>query len=371
MLRLLLLALWLLWPVNTRVPNPLTNTSTAETKALSQVLPSTAQQPGSTSSFSARPFPHQRFAASNDRGITEVQCVRLNAQWSVCKHIIPDLFFALVKDRRIVGTWPGAIIAGGGSRYEAVIADLDGDHKTELIVADCTGINTAGHVLWQLSIFPNFEERGFSKPLQFTTEQYAAAGTFLQTPGDPLCNLLITEWQMRVFEPRSEAFKAYDYIGRWYHYKEGALEPIVGRQFRVRRWSDDWYRVPLRRQTPYDWLAHPASKTFTAEPLTRTDIVAEVSGEIVRVAKVATEHGSERLDISLHLQNGTTREYHLYGDDLTDEPDQFCHIGEARTGILFPQDYEPADLKAWLIGKQVRMVDYKSPFNAVRRILWV
>jgi hypothetical protein len=372
MLRPLLLALWLLWPVSTRVPSPRISPTTAEPKAIAQALPSAAQQPGSTSSFSAQPFPHQRFAASNDREITEVQCVRLNAQWSVCKHLFPDLFFALVKDRRIVGTWPGAIIAGGGSRYEAVIADLDGDHKDELIVADCTGINTAGHVLWQLSIFPNYEERGFTKPLQFTTEQYAAAGTFLQTPGDPLCNLLITEWQMRVFEPRSEAFKAYDYIGRWYHYKDGFLEPIAGRSFRVRRWSDDWYRVPLRRQTPYDWLSHSTAKTFTEEPLTRTDIVAEVRGEIVHVLKTKNpETDAEPLDISLRLPSGATRNYHLYGDDLTDEPDQFCHLGDARTGILFPKDYEPADLKAWLVGQQVRMVDYKSPYTAVRRILWV
>jgi hypothetical protein len=293
-------------------------------------------------------------------------------QWSVCKHLFPDLFFALVKDRRILGTWPGAIIAGGGSRFEAVLADLDGDHQAELIVADCTGINTAGHELWQLSIFPDFTARRFTKPLQFTTEQYAAAGTFLQTPGDPLCTLLITEWQMRVFEPRPDAFKAYDYIGRWYHYQEGALEPMVGRPLRVRRFSDDWYRVPLRRQTPYDWLAHPAAKTFAEEPLARTQIVAEVRGEIVQVGKTKNpDTDVERLDISLRLPSGAIRDYHLYGDDLTDEPDQFCHIGDARTGILFPKNYEPADLQKWLVGKHVRMVDYQSPYEAVRRILWV
>ena len=371
MLRPLLIALWLLWPISTHVPTPRTSTKTAETKVIAQAQPSAAHEPGRTASFSARPFPYRRIPVPDQRSYLDVYCVRINEQWSVCKHISPDLNFALVKAQRIIGTWPTDIGVAGGSRFEIVTADLDGDHQDELIVADCMGINTASHELWQLSIFPNFEERGFTKPLQFITEQYAAAGTFLQTPGDPLCNLLITEWQMRVFEPRSEAFKAYDYIGRWYHYKDSLLEPIAGRSFRVRRWSDDWYRVPLRRQTPYDWLSHPASKTFTEEPLTRTDIVAEVHGEIVQVAKVATEYGGERLDISLRLPSGETRNYHLYGDDLTDEPDQFCHIGDARTGILFPQDYEPADLKTWLIGKQVRMMDYKSLYNAVRRILWV
>lgn len=374
MLRYFLPPLLLVWclPTSTFAQSPPTAPPSAFTKPSVQAQKRGAQPPGSRSSFSAGPFPYQRFAASNDRGFAEIQCVRLNTQWSVCKHISPDLFFALVKDRRILGTWPGAIMAGGGSRFEAVIADLDGDHKEELIVADSTGINTAGHALWQLSIFPNYQERGFTKPLQFTTEQYAAAGTFMQTPGDPRCNLLITEWQLHVFEPRSEAFKAYDYIGRWYHYKDGFLEPLAGRPIRVRRWSDTWYRVPRSRQTPYDWLSHPTAKTFTEEPLTRTALVAEVRGEIVNVVKTKNPAmDTERLDISLRLLTGETRVYYWYDDDLTDQPNEVCHLGDARTGILFPMDYEPADLKAWLVGKQVRLVDYKSRYKSVRRILWV
>ena len=119
-------------------------------------------------------------------------------------------------------------------------------------------------------------------------------------------------------------------------------------------------------------VSHPASKTFTEEPLTRTDIVGEVRGEIVQVSKTKNpDTDAERLDISLRMPSGETRDYHLYGDDLTDKPDQFGHIGDARTSILFPKDYAPADLQTWLVGKQVRMVDYKSPYTAVRRILWV
>ena len=322
---------------------------------------------GNKSSFVARPFLYHRVAVPEQKSYRDIYCVQVNAHWSVCKHISPDLDFALLKDQRIIGTWPTEIGVPGGSRFEVVTTDLDGDHKDDLIVADCVGINTGVEIFWRLSIFPNYQER----PLQFITEQYAAQGTFLQTPGDPLCNLLITEWQYGVYEPHSKDFKAWDYIGRWYHYKAGLLEPVVGRPFRVRRWSDAWYRVPLHRQTPYDWLTHPTAKTFPSEPLTRAEIVAEVRGEIIQVAKIETESGNQRLDISLHLPTGETRAYHLYGDDLTDQLDQFCHLGDARTGILLPKDYEPADLQAWLVGKQVRMVDYQSRYQAVRRILWV
>lgn len=176
---------------------------------------------------------------------------------------------------------------------------------------------------------------------------------------------------MYIFEPRPPDLRDWDYIGRWYHYKEGALEPIVGREFRVRRWTDAWYRVPRLRQNPYDWLKHSSAKVYDAEPLTRTKIVAEVRAEIVKVAKVIDEHESARLDITLRLSTGETRAYQWYGVDLTEESNQISHLGDARTGILLPNDYEPADLNGWLVGKQVRIADYKSRYEAVRRILWM
>lgn len=176
---------------------------------------------------------------------------------------------------------------------------------------------------------------------------------------------------MRVFEPPPSFHKAYDYIGRWYHYKGGALEPIAGREFCVRRWSDAWYRVPTARRTPYDWLRHPSAKVYDAEPLTRTEIVSEVSGAIVKVAKVIDEHENARLDITLRLPTAEMRVYQWYGTDLTDEPDQISDLGDACTGILLPNNYEPADLNAWLVGKQVRIADYKSRYDTVRRLLWV
>ena len=321
--------------------------------------------------FTARPFPYRRFQITNDRSFPEVMCVRIASSWKVCKHNYPDPFFVLVKDGRSVGSWPAEIMVGGGSTFEAVTADLDGDHKDELIVADCLGMNTGVEVFWRLAIFPNYQARGFTPPLQFISEQYAAAGTFLQTAGDPLCNLFVTEWQYGVFEPHPKDLKDWDYIGRWYRYQAGLLEPIAGRPFWVRRWSQAWYRVPLSRQTPYAWLTHRAAKTFAEEPLTRWDIKAEVRGELVNVIKSKNPStDAERLEISLRLSTGETRSYYLYGDDLTDQPDQFGHIGDARTGILFPKDYAPADLKAWLVGKQVRMADYQSLHSAVRRVLW-
>lgn len=193
MLRFLLLTLLLIYYLSagTFVRHPATLSATSK-PSVQEARQRTASA-GTLRPFSARPFPYRRVAVPDPHTFTEVQCINLNSHWSICKHRSPDLFFALIKDKRIVGTWSAEIMVGGGSRFEAVMVDLDGDHKDELVVANCTGINTAGHALWRLSIFPNFAERGFTKPLQFITEQYAAQGTFLQTPGDPLCNLLITE----------------------------------------------------------------------------------------------------------------------------------------------------------------------------------
>lgn len=83
------------------------------------------------------------------------------------------------------------------------------------------------------------------------------------------------------------------------------------------------------------------------------------------------EHESTRLEITLRLSTGETRVYQWYGVDLTEESNQISHLGDERTGILLPNDYAPADLNAWLIGKQVRIADYKSRYDAVRRVLWV
>jgi hypothetical protein len=329
---------------------------------------------GNTPTFSARPFPYQRVAMHPKQSYQDKYCVMMNTQWTVCHHVPLDsdeVYFALMKEGRLVGTWPSQMGVEGGARFEVVTADLDGDHHAELIVAHCLGSNTASHEIWRLAIIPNFATRGFTKPLQFNTEQYAAAGTFLQTPGDPLCNLLIAEWQLYVFEPQPPHHKDFDFIGRWYHYKEGMLEPIVGRVFRVRRWADAWYRVPVARQNPYDWLRHPSAKIYDAEPLTRTEIVSKVRGEVVKAARGIDEYDNRRLDISLRLPTGETRDYHLYSDDLVSEPDQISHLGDARTGTLLPNDYKPPDLNVWLVGKQVRIVDYKSRYDAVRRILWV
>jgi hypothetical protein len=49
----------------------------------------------------------------------------------------------------------------------------------------------------------------------------------------------------------------------------------------------------------------------------------------------------------------------------------FNSLGDGRSRIAYSKDYEPADIKAWLVGRGARVSIYKGDFDILSRIGWI
>lgn len=330
-----------------------------------------------------RPFRLSRYLAPTEPSTTpfeRVHCIEIGNGLRVCKHIShADTFFAFERNGAVLGRWPASTYNGGTSWFEVLKGDVDGDRDDEIIVTNCSGVtNGIGFQYWTISILPNPVKHGFKQPLEFNVEEYGAEGTFVKHPGDSYCNILATEWQWGAIREQKRKTGGLYFVGRWFRYKAGRLEPIAERPVLARRYLYGFENERLRTledsKKPLTWLKSRLTKATGVEPLKLHKEVSSTHGQVLDVAQVREEpegYARIRLRVRFRSDSGQRFVYGYSDEESEKETDTFYRLGNTRSGILYPKAYEPADIDRWLTGKRVRIATYKDDYGALRRVIWV
>ncbi len=305
-------------------------------------------------------------------------CAEIGNGLRVCKHISDaEIFFAIEKNGRVLGKWPASTYNGGTSMFEVLRGDIDRDKDDEIIVADCSGVtNGIGFQYWTISILPDPEIHGYKQPLEFSVEEYGAEGTFVKHPGDSYCNILATEWQWDAIREEKRKRGGLYFVGRWFRYRGGMLEPIAERPILARRYLYGFEKERLSTyedsKKPLTWLKNRLTKATTIDPIKLLKGVSSFYGQVIDVLheREGTE-GYASIELRIKLAGGQVVNYAYSDEGAEEETDTFYRLGDFQSGIIYPKAYEPASIKHWLIGKSTHITTYKDDYNVLRRIIWI
>ena len=156
-----------------------------------------------------RPFPLLRYRAPDSPYILLPQRSHRAAagkKLRICKAISgAETSFVFELNGTDIGKWPASTYNGGDSTFELLGGDLDGDGNDQIVIADLAKIsNGMGVHTWTISIFPNLQNFGFQRPLEFSVAEFGARGTFVKHPGKRRCQILVTDGNTWT-TPRAEA----------------------------------------------------------------------------------------------------------------------------------------------------------------------
>jgi len=314
------------------------------------------------------PAPQPATIAGYDRG----HCVALPHQVRICKMLSEsDDTFLVERDGKRVGSWPGGSYLGETSDFEVLLGDLDGDKRSELIVAnrDSTSVGI-GVSYWTIAIFPETEFSQFQPPLAFSVQEYGTSGTFVSTGGQ--VNILATRWES-ITDPKGRRGAGLYLVGEWWRYKSGELLPMLNRSAIVRRYlfsfeRERWHTIDSDLK-PYSWLAH-----FNAEPF-RGDLLGPGSGSKrgVLEASLVLEQGSDRRVMIVFIVDNEKPIVFNYPDEgVEDKENELRFLGDAASGRLYPRNYLPSRPEAWLNGKRATLLTYGQNAGPESfQVLWI
>src|SRR5215813_1350987 len=262
----------------------------------------------------------------------------------------------LEKNGSMVGKFETTTYNGGASRFEVLRGDLDGDGKAELIIANRDGVsNGIGFDYWTISIMPDPLKYGFSRPLEFSVEEYGSEGIFVKPSGDNHRNILATEWQLNAIREKNRGDGMY-FVGRWFRYKSGSLEPIPGKPILVRRYLFGFEKERLKTfddtQKPMTWLSHRLTKFLLVDPMMKFKEISSLRGSVQVITSTAKSQYTESYrdrpaQILVRLDNGKSALYHYSDDELKTMDASYFRIGNAQSGMLYPKYYVPAQGNQW------------------------
>lgn len=304
-------------------------------------------------------------------------CAQAGKNLRICKAISgADVAFVFELNSTQIGKWPTSTSTGGGSRFEVLKGDLDGDQIDEIIVANLIGISSMGIHWWTISIFPNPQVFGFQPPLEFSVEEFGARGTFVRHPGDRRCQILVTEWQDLDHPKRGNGMYI---IGRWYHYNKGKLIPLKERPTIVRRYLFKFAEHVGRTQddpaVPLRWFKNAQTETINFDPSTSGKETSTFKGVIKNVIMPGSQDGDRELKIEVNLASGASRVYIQSVRSFEDTDGYFFRFGSGKSEKIYPKDYYPVDLSNWLLGKRVDVTAYELSFLGsrlgTRQIIWL
>jgi len=233
--------------------------------------------------------------------------------------------------------WDAAALTPEVEDFHVLSADLDGDGRAELLVAN-RAAEAEGVRLWELAIVDGASE-GVTHALVHDWGPDAL---------DEKGRLLLTEWDWR------DRGVGLVFVGREYTYREGRLWPTRAEVLK-RKLDTDFAAARAAIAglllTPRQFLAHKAT-TRATDPVARATAKATVLGL-----------SREEPFLGLHLEraDGTV-------ETLSELPDArpLLRLGDGRTSRLFPMGYAPAAAEDWLVGRAVRVaLDGASPAGPV------
>jgi hypothetical protein len=336
-------------------------------------------QNGSRIVESTRPFPLARFIAPGipyTYAEESSHCAQAGKNLRICKSIsATGIVFVFEVNGTRIGEWPTSSYAG--SRFEILKGDLDGDRIDEIIVANLVGISCGmGIHNWKISIFPNPHILGFQPPLEFSVEDFGARGSFVRHAGDRRCQILVTEWQYLDHPERGNGMYI---IGRWYNYRKGALMPVKHRPAVVRRllygFAEHAASTKEDPRIPLSWFNNSQTETISIDPATLGKQSSNATGIIKRIIPSGDEDAYSGLKIEVVLDSGQSRVYIHSARSFEDSDEYFFRFGAADSGKIYPDNYNPASLNNWLIGRKVKISAYElSTLGSrlgTRQIIWL
>jgi hypothetical protein len=338
-------------------------------------------QNGSHLVESDKPFPLARYRTP-DRpyGYTgqPLQCSQVGSL-RVCKTVSDagGVDFVFDVNASQIGKWPTSTYTGGGSRFEVLKGDLDGDGRDELIVANLhTVSNGMGIHTWTISVFPDPTVFGFQPPLEFSVEEFGARGTFVKHSRDKRCQILVTEWQYLDHPKRGNGMYI---IGRWYYYRKGSLIPAGNRPPVVRRYlygfAEHVGRTLDDPEVPLRWFKHRQTETLNVDPAALGKKIASANGVIKKIIPSGSEEGYAGLKTEVTLDSGQNRVYQHSTRSFEDTDEYFFRFGSAKFEMIYPKDYKPASLNDWLLERNVQITAYELSVLGhrlgTRQIIWL
>ncbi|ELS32357.1 MULTISPECIES: hypothetical protein [Pseudanabaena] len=338
-----------------------------------------------TSNIRTANVPNQQIAATPSVAISPSQKTDTVEKCSEAKAVMPSQKFKLRKchsldwrenkfileqDNKEIGNWKAKF----SLRFDAFEADLDGDGRQELIIAEHNATsNGLGVAYWTIYIFPD-PSYPLPKPMQFETQEYGKLGTFV--PDGDRFEVWTTEWKW--------IGETTGIIGQQWRYRNGELIPTDHPV--LRRWLSFNFAAE-RSQThhdprvPYLWLANPKAQAYEENPLLQPyEITSIEDGTIQNVRNIRDVsdvnnncHEKSNHDckivVDFNPDLGDPQSY-IYDRKSNSNSLSISYFGDWSSRRIYPVSYLPSDPQKWLKDKRGKIITYADKYSTLR-ILWL
>lgn len=223
---------------------------------------------------------------------------------------------------------------------------------------------------YSIYIFPDFETKGWQPPLEFSTEEFGARGTFVFEPKTNETLILITDFNG--LENVSPEKPGTYFVGRFFRYSGGKLKPALDKPVYARRYLRSFEKQRFAAETdprrPWLWLDSPQTlklkndPEFILKPLTSERGTIERVETIIRRGDDAENPQEYKLtQLIVKIDSGATRIVGLWGanagdgEERDDEKGKILPetFGVAPANVSLPEGISPLDVWENLQGKKV------------------
>ena len=247
------------------------------------------------------------------------------------------------------GTYPQARMTRGGDTWEASYGPVNHDMRlldvdgTRLVATWWAITNGIGVPLWELRILP---ATGGPPVVTFEVQEFDPdGGSFATHAGRTV--LWTTEWWNGP-DPTGRRRPGTYLVGRPFTLDAHGIVPATDLPIRARRLRTYFQNEP---GGPVRWLADRRAVTWRTDPLLR-GTAATTRGTVTEAAFTLDDSGPPVFTVTLHTDAGTAQT--LVSSVEWTDMSSFSHLGDGPSGRLFPENYRPADVSAWLVGRRVR-----------------
>ncbi len=301
-------------------------------------------------------------------GCINASCLQIKEDLRICKCLkdkkAAEGAFILYQGQIQKIQWRTACNYGETSDFEILECDMDGNGKKEIIVANFNGqSNGMGVTYWTLSII---DPQNYRRPLFFDVEDYGD-GSIYWDEKEKRCNVLATSWEWLKDPKLGEGLY---FIGRFFRYKSGILEPLADSKIRARRYLFSFQNErgntfskneDMDTGAPLQWLTNSKTETRRLDPALDKFKGGPTTEGIIK--EVILDRDGKNQKISVLLNKEKMINYIYPGIDESNLKDIIDRFVDYKSGMSYPNVYIPVDPKQWLVGKRV---DIFSRYDATR-----
>ena len=306
-------------------------------------------------------------------------CVGLPGKFRICKVFDETEWksdFIIQKGKEILYKFDAPSYAGiKGDDFWAYHGDLDKDDSAEIIIAALENItNGLGVKTYNIYVFHNPAKFGFQKPFTFPIEEFGEKGNFIFNPQTKETQILVTYWSWFDSLDKNRGQGTY-LVGKWFRYRNGLLEPIVGKPTLARRllysFGDEIGRTQNNPYAPYLWLKSKNTHKFFAEPKDAAKLIGEQFGVIRTYQQEESKY--ERF-LSIKFDSGETVEadlnYSVYGNKQNNRI-PVTDLGLWKNKFVFPFRFNPYIILGNVEGRKVKLETHQDQYFNKYAKLWI